>query len=152
MYRISNNKQRKHINVSSSHKASGVLVVQRLRCWPQMPMVPGSSPAQRWHFSPLIIPLILGQVRSNTQSSRIRTKNLGGPVCTLRTLKNPWQLKIEKSRPVGPLSGQNSKLIPTQTEITLDRINDKEYLRKRNVAAYQARDDLQFMQIKGSCT
>ena len=25
---------------------------------------------------------------------------LGGPVCTLRTLKNPWQLEIEKSRTI----------------------------------------------------
>ena len=35
---------------------------------------------------------------------------IGGPVCTLRTLKNPWQLEIAKSRPIK--AADRAKLIP----------------------------------------
>ena len=41
---------------------------------------------------------------------------LGDPVCSLRTLKNPWQRKIEKSRPQGRCPG---KIKSYYTEVTV---------------------------------
>ena len=78
----------------------------------------GSSPrragvyekiSRRYFLKSLI--LWVGRIKRLVFSDK--DEKLGGPVCTLRTLKTPWQLKIEGR--VGDtcrLPGQNSKLKP----------------------------------------
>ena len=69
-----------------------------------------------------------------------KDEKLGGPVCTLRTLKTPWQLKIEgRVGDICRLPGQNSKFKSHPKLATLSQSNIKEYLRNRNEAAREAR-------------
>ena len=105
----------------------------------------GSSPrragvyekiSRRYFLKSLI--LWVGRIKRLVFSDK--DEKLGGPVCTLRTLKTPWQLKIEGR--VGDtcrLPGQNSKLKSHPKLATLSQYNINEYLRNRNEAAREAR-------------
>ena len=96
--------------------SSGSYVAQLVRCLPLQhdgqrfephPTQAKNFPDQFSDSSDSLI-LLIGGIEHLVLSEM--DDKIGGPVCTLRRLKNPWQLEIVKSRPIK--AAVRAKLVP----------------------------------------